>query len=346
MPPPSSIPDSLHRQNYAYASAPRVPDRWPLAPTEDQRQLQEQFRQQAQAPQINPNYHQPSPITTAPPSGPVSSFPPPPPKTRSPPQTQAPAKSRQGSQNPQAASKESQKSQEQMATTAAKSAAQTNPAAGPQASDSTKAKSESTASPSLESRRVTALLDLNRVLIEEVMAVQAAKAKESNPQPQQNAQKTTSPPAGEVKDSPAGANATSDAGAPTKEAGDKSNNDKQSNNPSTTTSNSNEGSKKSPPNTNDQPPTQAQQQQASNAKVLASKEYIEYMRRLQANLAYLASVADRNHKPGNVVPPFPNIMEAPNLPNVSKGAESGAKTEGGGGNDLKKMYRELRELWP
>jgi hypothetical protein len=37
------------------------------------------------------------------------------------------------------------------------------------------------------------------------------------------------------------------------------------------------------------------------------------MRRLQSNLAYLAAIADRSHKPSSQIPPHPAIMTAPNL---------------------------------
>ncbi|EPS33131.1 hypothetical protein PDE_08093 [Penicillium oxalicum 114-2] len=42
-----------------------------------------------------------------------------------------------------------------------------------------------------------------------------------------------------------------------------------------------------------------------------SQEYIECMRRLQANLAYLATIADRAKKSGGVAPPAPAIMSPP-----------------------------------
>ncbi|KAH0547952.1 hypothetical protein GP486_008307 [Trichoglossum hirsutum] len=46
------------------------------------------------------------------------------------------------------------------------------------------------------------------------------------------------------------------------------------------------------------------------AKPVPDKAYVECMRRLQANLAYLAAMADRSHKPGPI-PNFPAIMIAP-----------------------------------
>jgi hypothetical protein len=43
------------------------------------------------------------------------------------------------------------------------------------------------------------------------------------------------------------------------------------------------------------------------------------MRRIQANLAYLASIADSTHKPTSTVPNFPAIMSAPGfMPNLSE----------------------------
>ncbi len=53
------------------------------------------------------------------------------------------------------------------------------------------------------------------------------------------------------------------------------------------------------------------------------------MRRLQANLAYLAAVADRVYKPAKDVPTSPAVMEAP--------ANSPA---------LEALYSELRDLFP
>lgn len=50
-----------------------------------------------------------------------------------------------------------------------------------------------------------------------------------------------------------------------------------------------------------------------------SPEYMECMRRLQANLAYLATIADRSKKPSGVVPQMPAIMTPPpNLPAVNE----------------------------
>ncbi|KAI9772794.1 MAG: hypothetical protein M1839_002295 [Geoglossum umbratile] len=46
------------------------------------------------------------------------------------------------------------------------------------------------------------------------------------------------------------------------------------------------------------------------AKPVPDKAYVECMRRLQANLAYLAAMADRSHKPGPI-PTSPVIMIAP-----------------------------------
>jgi hypothetical protein len=42
------------------------------------------------------------------------------------------------------------------------------------------------------------------------------------------------------------------------------------------------------------------------------------MRRLQANLAYLAAIADRSHKPSSQIPPHPAIISAPPLSPLSK----------------------------
>ncbi|KAL8737622.1 MAG: hypothetical protein Q9181_001495 [Wetmoreana brouardii] len=337
MPPPSSIPDSsFHRQNYAYASAPRTPDRWPLGVTDDQRQLQEHFRQQSQAPQIHPSYHQPPPITSAPPAGPVSSFPPPS-KTRSPSQGHVPPQSPQVFPTPPTTSQQSQQS---MTATAANPVSQPTLTSSIPPTEPAKNTSSSTTSPSLESQRVSALLDLNRVLLQEVVALQNAKSKATPSQPQQPSQKTSPSPAADANATTA-PQSTPDAAPSNKQEGDNTK-PEESRDASATTNETGQ--------TTLQQPNQASQpsQQTPNSKIVATKEYIEYMRRLQANLAYLASVADRHHKPGNAVPQFPAIMEAPNLPPAKdKGMET-AEGEGqkGGGNDLKEIYSRLRELWP
>ncbi|KAL4998422.1 hypothetical protein BDV10DRAFT_167016 [Aspergillus recurvatus] len=67
----------------------------------------------------------------------------------------------------------------------------------------------------------------------------------------------------------------------------------------------------------------------SDKNAQRAPEYVNCMRRLQANLAYLATVADKGKKSGGVVPPAPAIMTPPpNLPAV---------------NDL---YAKLNELFP
>ncbi len=63
------------------------------------------------------------------------------------------------------------------------------------------------------------------------------------------------------------------------------------------------------------------------------------MRRLQANLAYLASMAEHNSKhhskPQNAIPPFPAIMDPPAVSEPDDGKEG-----------LRDMYMKMRELWP
>ncbi|KAL6710531.1 hypothetical protein ACN47E_008579 [Coniothyrium glycines] len=60
-----------------------------------------------------------------------------------------------------------------------------------------------------------------------------------------------------------------------------------------------------------------------------SKEYVDYMRRLQANLAYLAQNAEKNHKPGQQIQPGPAIMSSPAAP-----------------VELTRLYTRLQELFP
>ena len=60
-----------------------------------------------------------------------------------------------------------------------------------------------------------------------------------------------------------------------------------------------------------------------------SREYVEPLRRMQANLAYLASLAERHQKPNSQQPPWPQIMTAPP-----------------GDEKLAAMYSRLQALFP
>jgi hypothetical protein len=63
-----------------------------------------------------------------------------------------------------------------------------------------------------------------------------------------------------------------------------------------------------------------------------SREYVEPLRRMQANLAYLASLAERHQKPGQAAgqpPPWPQVMTAPP-----------------GDEKLGQMYARLQALFP
>ncbi|KAE8379079.1 hypothetical protein BDV26DRAFT_260285 [Aspergillus bertholletiae] len=60
-----------------------------------------------------------------------------------------------------------------------------------------------------------------------------------------------------------------------------------------------------------------------------SQEYVDCMRRLQANLAYLATIADRAKKSGGVPPTAPSMMTPPpHMPSMNE------------------MYKKLAELFP
>ncbi|PBP25232.1 putative endo-1,3(4)-beta-glucanase [Diplocarpon rosae] len=92
-----------------------------------------------------------------------------------------------------------------------------------------------------------------------------------------------------------------------------------------------------------------------------TREYYECMRRLQSNLAYLAAIADRSHKPSSQIPPHPAILVAPVLNSKSIAGASGAsadyeadneeKDEQAKGNDtrgeiLKELYKQLQAVFP
>ncbi|KAA8627208.1 TolA Membrane protein [Pyrenophora tritici-repentis] len=74
-------------------------------------------------------------------------------------------------------------------------------------------------------------------------------------------------------------------------------------------------------------PTPEQKSEADKAQ--PSKEYVDYMRRLQANLAYLAQNAEKVPKPGQQVQPGPAIMSLPASP-----------------QELVKLYTKLQDLFP
>jgi hypothetical protein len=100
-------------------------------------------------------------------------------------------------------------------------------------------------------------------------------------------------------------------------------------------------------------------------KAASGREYVEYvfchpllrdkvyiktndcrcMRRLQCNLAYLAAIADRSHKPSSQIPPHPAIMSAPPLTPKSKASPSTSKPDAStsspsAGDNMKKEEEE------
>lgn len=83
-------------------------------------------------------------------------------------------------------------------------------------------------------------------------------------------------------------------------------------------------------------------------KTTSQKEYVECMRRLQSNLAYLAAIADRSHKPSSQIPAHPAIMTAPSIttkPFASIPVPPAPAAAGGSpGNEAKK--EEADELKP
>ncbi|KAF2134533.1 hypothetical protein P153DRAFT_279149, partial [Dothidotthia symphoricarpi CBS 119687] len=60
-----------------------------------------------------------------------------------------------------------------------------------------------------------------------------------------------------------------------------------------------------------------------------SKEYVEYVRRLQANLSYMAQQCEKHAKPNQPLQPGPAIMSAPSTP-----------------DELVKLYIKLQNLFP
>ncbi|OWO97792.1 hypothetical protein B2J93_8903 [Marssonina coronariae] len=92
-----------------------------------------------------------------------------------------------------------------------------------------------------------------------------------------------------------------------------------------------------------------------------TREYVECMRRLQSNLAYLAAIADRSHKPSSQIPPHPAILVAPGLnPKPVAGAGAAAADSAAGNEEmgeqasadesrgalLREQYKQLQALFP
>ena len=73
-------------------------------------------------------------------------------------------------------------------------------------------------------------------------------------------------------------------------------------------------------------------------KAAGQKQFIEYMRRVQSNLGYLGSHADKARRPEKEVPACPAIMDAP--PQIP-GADNLDGRE-----ELVTMYEKLRGLFP
>ncbi|OBT49599.1 hypothetical protein VE04_09988, partial [Pseudogymnoascus sp. 24MN13] len=84
---------------------------------------------------------------------------------------------------------------------------------------------------------------------------------------------------------------------------------------------------------------------------VTGKEFVECMRRIQYNLAYLAAIADRSHKPSSQIPPHPAVISAPSLTPLPKPATSsptspnGAvkSTDGAADAEVEDRARDLEE---
>lgn len=182
--------------------------------------------------------------------------------------------------------------------------------------DSSKPSLQTPTTSALEAQRVTFLLELNIVLLQEVLSLQNAGKTDVPATPQQ----PSSPP---------------EQGSMTPASGQRA-------------------QQPSPPEDRGSATPAANQRTQQPGKVPVTKDYIEYdlppfilsicwdltprfryMRRLQANLAYLASIAEQHSKPQNTIPQFPAIMDAP-----------GASESENGKEGLRDMYTKMKELWP
>jgi len=73
------------------------------------------------------------------------------------------------------------------------------------------------------------------------------------------------------------------------------------------------------------------------------------MRRLQANLAYLAAIADRSHKPSSQIPSHPAYMNAPSIApraNIPSTAALSPATDEENKEHIKGLYSQLQALFP
>lgn len=80
-------------------------------------------------------------------------------------------------------------------------------------------------------------------------------------------------------------------------------------------------------------------------------DHVRCMQRLQANLAYLAAIADRSHKPSSQIPSHPAIMVAPMLSSKTLMAPEVTHTEKeeideANKENLKELYKQLQGLFP
>ncbi|MCJ1355017.1 MAG: hypothetical protein MMC33_005008 [Icmadophila ericetorum] len=196
----------------------------------------------------------------------------------------------------------------------------------------------SPASAKLESQRVTALLEINRALLHEIVLLQAAgRAGAPAVQPGQAQTTSANSTPGTVGGAATSTGTGSDSGKGGSENGAETPK-KEASDAAATTTNGTASSTTPAPNTPTTATTPSDPSKPNAKTPVSSREYIECMRRLQSNLAYLASIADRLHKPPGSIPPCPAIMDAP--PNYVGNVIS---EEGMSG--LRKMYEELKGLY-
>jgi len=76
-------------------------------------------------------------------------------------------------------------------------------------------------------------------------------------------------------------------------------------------------------------------------KTITSREYFECMRRLQGNLAYLAAIADRAHKPSSQIPAHPAVMSAPPMAARTKKDPHASPSETKTDSEEEKKFQDI-----
>ncbi|MCJ1453280.1 hypothetical protein MMC28_003626 [Mycoblastus sanguinarius] len=176
----------------------------------------------------------------------------------------------------------------------------------------------------LDQQRVDALLYVNHLLIQEVQVLQKAGLKATPQSPQQvnpsqssiSSPQTSAPPQTKVE-------GTSSTDVTATSPGSVTNTTPTTANQTITT------------------PTTGTPTQPTHTPTNMEK-FVEYMRRLQANIVWLVATSDEQKQKSR--PPYPQILEPP--PASWLGSDDKTEGEDSKSEGLRESYAKLRELWP